>query len=124
VIENFEEFTFDLTRQELENVLVMERMLVKFLPYGGRHPVKQDVLCSLINLQLKKEGIDFSIIPTRLRKYFNYFRCKGKIPIIATGRGCYYGNSAEVIRSEIRSLEQRASQILRAADGLRSLIPD
>ena len=123
MIENFEEITQDLTEVELRYASFIALELMKHLRPGVT--IKQPELCKLINGGLvARYGLfnQMKINNVRLRKYFNYFRSKGQLPIIATSDGCSISYDPDIIRSQIHSLEQRARSILLAANGMKTFV--
>lgn len=122
MITNFENQTEDLNEQEKVFAPLIEKYLKMLL--SEKKPVKQVDLCDQVNFNFVYENGPnvFSINMPRLRKYFNYFRSNGILPIIATSDGCYLSNDNLQIEKQIKSLEERARQIQRAADGMKKLL--
>jgi hypothetical protein len=123
MITNFDKHTEDLTDNEAVYTEDVKRYLEFFLR-DKKTPVKQTDLCDQMNFKFVSEhGPDvFYITTARLRKYFNYFRVNGVLPLIATSEGCYISREPEEIQKQIVSLEERARQIQRAADGMKKFI--
>lgn len=122
MITNFEEITEDLSEVELLFKDDMQRYLEIVLSNGV---IKQGDIVEIINMKIVHEygpGHDIKITPMRLRKYFNYFRTHGIIPIIATSKGCYISTDTEEIQKQILSLEERARQIIKAANGMSKFL--
>ena len=119
---NFEEITEDLTEVELSYSGTIKQILLGIL--DDENPIKQPLLCEIINANLiRLEGNpEINITGVRLRKFVNFYRTNGILPIIATSEGYLITNNKEVIQSQIKSLEQRAASILKAASGLRKFI--
>lgn len=119
---NFELFTEDLTEQELAHSNDVKSHLEAIL-YGP--PVKQPDVVAQLNMRI---AFDYggqppiNITSEKLRKYFNYFRSYGILPIIATSSGCYLSQDKEEVLKQVQSLEERARQIQRAADGLKKFL--
>lgn len=122
MITNFEELTADLSEDELIFKDEVKDHLLKVLVPGVI--VKQKDIAEILNLRMfQQHGQDgIMITPTRLRKFFNYFRTNGSLPLVATSQGCYISFSKEEIQKQIISLEERARQILRAAEGMKKFL--
>jgi hypothetical protein len=123
MITNFEEITEDLTDFELSYTEVIKNYLLGILDH---RPIKQINLCIMLNDYLMQlEGNPkISFTPTRLRKFINYFRSNGILPIIATSDGCSISYDKTEINKQIKSLEQRAASILKASEGLKKILND
>lgn len=122
MVTNFEEITEDLTEQEMKIVKDVENLLREILQ--GKK-LKQPIVVHSLNIFLDTihGPTNHPLITTvRLRKYFNYFRTKGIIPIIATSDGCYITEDKAEIEKQIKSLEQRANSIRKAAEGMKKLL--
>lgn len=142
MITNFENITEDLT--ELEKKFIPEIKEIIDLSFRSKttiesdgvlisetysdylkRPIKQKELSDIINYELiQKHGlfVEIKINSVRLRKYFNYFRTNGILPLIATSDGCYISTDKTEIEKQILSMKERARQILRAADGLNKFL--
>jgi len=120
---NFEEITQDLNEQEMLYLNDITKYLEKLLS-DRKFPTKQTDIIEQINyLLFSDHGVDSIRITTvRLRKYFNYMRTNGILPIIATSDGCYISHDRTHIEKQILSLEQRARQILRASEGMKRFL--
>ena len=123
MITNFEEITEDLTNVELSYIETIKSYLLGVLSYS---PIKQGILCFMINNYLMQmEGNpQIAFTPIRLRKFINYFRSNGILPIIATSDGCTINYDTHEIAKQIKSLEQRAASILKASEGLKKILND
>lgn len=124
MILNFEDITEDLTEIELK-YLDDVKQFIKDKLTGTLSPVKQNILTNYINNRLKeKHGIflDMNFTSVRLRKFINHFRSNGILPLIATSQGCYLSSNPIEIEKQIKSLEQRARSIQKAADGLKKFL--
>lgn len=69
--------------------------------------------------EMKSKG--YKINEERLRKIINYIRRHGLLFIVGTNAGYYSTNNKKEMLEEIKSMEQRASAIQAAADGLRRI---
>lgn len=121
MITNFEDITEDLSEEELAYKDDIKRYLEAII---STRTVKQNQIVEEINMRF---GFDygmlhFKITATRLRKYFNYFRTNGILPLIATSYGCYISSDKIEIEKQILSMKERARQILRAADGMNKFL--
>lgn len=133
MITNFEEHTEDLTeieKQYIPDIQIALELCLKEKYYGfGQDkfpkPVKQYQVVKFINEYLiNKHGLfnSMKLNTVRLRKYFNHFRSNGVLAIIATSNGCYITTDKEEIQRQIKSLQERARQINRAAIGLEKFL--
>lgn len=124
-ITNFEEHTADLSEDEMMFKDEIKAHFEKLLSNTPHHQTKQVDLVQSVNMMLvRNHGAGSSVMlnTTRLRKYFNYFRSNGVLPIVATSKGCYITTDKEEVQKQITSLEERARQIQRAADGLKAFL--
>ena len=118
---NFENEEFKIADKDLHLVDTIKELLVDILK--PEVIKKSPDLCYLLNWRLSSEmGIYEAITPVKLRKWVSYFRSMGDLPIIATSEGYFITHDKEIIESQILSLKQRASQIERAADGLKKFL--
>lgn len=119
MVENFENHTKELTQEELR---LLPMFIKGFKNYGSTNPIKASDVVTLINSYLSKNKIDITVTQPKLRKIANHIRTNGLLPLIATSKGYFVSRDAEVIKSQIRSLEQRANSIQRCADGLKKYV--
>ena len=117
MITNFEDITYPLTDQEKKLVKIMINGLKKRIGIG---PVKAYEIIEIIND--KYPDIKFS--GPRLRKLTNLIRSLSILPLIATSKGYYVSYDQDTIKSQIKSLEERADAILNSAKGLKKFIKD
>lgn len=123
MITNFEEITEDLTEVELKRLTQIKELMLGFLGSNRNNAVTQKELVSNINNTFEyMTGQKNFMTPVRLRKYINYFRTKGIMPIIATSEGCFTTEDKEEIKKQVLSLEQRARSIQKAAEGLKKFL--
>ena len=118
MINNFEDFTEDLTPDEL--------MLIKPLMNGLKTKTKENTIkapeiVKAMNVFAQKNGL-IKITEPRLRKLVNHIRMNGIMPIIATSQGYYVSHDKQEILDQIHSLTQRANSILNSANGLRNFL--
>lgn len=123
MITNFEKHTVDLSEEELAYLPDVKRYLLSLLSGPA---VKQNDLCDMINMKFVMEygPESMHITAARLRKYFNYIRVNGLLPLIATSDGCYISNDQNEIMKQITSLKERARQIMRAAEGMEIFLSE
>ena len=114
MIENFEEITVELTEEELEMIPMVIRGMSK---YSKSNQIKSDEIVKRWNA-----NSEFNMTGAKLRKMVNYIRTKGLCPIIATSSGYYVSTDKEEIKSQVKSLNQRAASIKQCADGLKRFL--
>lgn len=141
MVEGFEEYTHELTDKE--------KLLLPFVKMGllartKSNPITGAELIKNMNIWLGEQNnkirlngssvIDGIVLKNmmpkitqpRLLKIIQHFRASGELPIIAVGgkkKGYYVSYDQEDIKTQIRSLEQRAKGVLSGADGLRNVKP-
>lgn len=116
MITNFEEITEDLSEKDR----IYEPFVDKVLK-GLNKPTKAPVIVYMINQAIATE-YDYkeaNFTEVRLRKFVNFYRSHGIIPICATSEGYFVSFENKVLESQIKSLEERAHGILLAARGLK-----
>jgi hypothetical protein len=115
MITNFEEFTGNLTQEEIEilpyvmNVLKCASVVI---------PYKSPLIVSKVQAILGSRQIRMSFNERKLRKFVNYIRINGIEPLIATKDGYYITRDPKTISKQISSLEERARSIQMCANGL------
>ena len=119
MIENFESQTYDLTDEEL-NLLPM--IIAGFRRHDETCPIKAPEIVLQMSMYLEGKGNRAGFSEPRLRKFVNYIRSNGILPLVATSQGYYVTDDLDRIRSQVRSLQQRARSILMCADGLENYI--
>ena len=119
MVENFETITEELTEEELE---LLPFLLNGFKAHTKETPIKAPVIVAAMNAKREQYGFRAKFTEARLRRFVNHIRTNALLPLIATSSGYYVTSDPEVIRSQIRSLKDRAKGILQAADGLRTFI--
>jgi hypothetical protein len=118
MINNFEDFTEELTPDELKLVApLMNGLRTK----TKEHTIKAPDIVKAMNIFAQKNGL-IKITEPRLRKLVNHIRVKGILPIIATSQGYYVSYDKQEILDQINSLNQRANSIMKSADGLRNFL--
>ena len=116
MVTNFENITFDLTKQELELVPIILIGMQRYI--GSERAIKGPKIVE--GLKINRPKLKCS--EPRLRKIINYIRAKGLAPIMATSKGYYWSNNKDEIKKQIQSLNERANGILAAANGLKIFI--
>jgi len=119
-VTNFEHITHELSEDELEIIPLVKLF---FELYNKENPIKSPAFVEMINRNLLHNGYTIQINEVRLRKFVNYIRKNSLLPLIATSKGYFVSYDPEVIKSQIRSLRERASSILDCANGLQGFIP-
>lgn len=119
MITNFESVTEELTDLEL---LVLPSVISAFGKYTKENPIKAPEIIKRMNENFKSKGGKLRMSEPRLRKMCNYIRSNGLLPLISTSNGYYVSTSKKEIENQIKSLNQRASSILRSAEGLKKFI--
>lgn len=114
-ITNFEDFTSELTDQELE---ILPIVIHGFRAYKKNNPIKSELIVFRMNEYLKNRGYKMKLTGPRLRKLVNYIRSNGLLPLIATSQGYFTTDCKETIAEQIKSLQERANSIERCANGL------
>ncbi len=118
MINNFEDFTEELSPDELKLVAP----LMKGLRSKTKdNTIKAPEIVKAMNIFADKNGL-LRITEPRLRKLVNHIRVKGMLPIIATSQGYYVSYDKQEILDQINSLTQRANSIIKSADGLRNFL--
>jgi hypothetical protein len=118
MINNFEDFTEELTPDELKLVApLMNGLRTK----TKQKPIKAPEIVKAMNVFAQKNGL-IKITEPRLRKLVNHIRVKGILPIIATSQGYYVSYDKQEILDQINSLTQRANSIMNSANGLKNFL--
>jgi hypothetical protein len=109
MITNFEEFTYDLTKEELDTV-------VPWLETELSFAIEKENILS--NWKLV-ENCPFHTTPSRIRMIIHALRTSGKIPfLLANNKGYYRSNKRAEITDYIASLRERANSINQVANSL------
>jgi len=119
MITNFEEFTHELTSEEME---ILPILVHGFRNYKKTNPIKTEFLVHRFNEYLLARGYKTKMNGPRLRKMVNYIRTNGIIPLIATSHGYFTSDCKETIQEQIKSLQERANSITRCANGLKKFL--
>jgi hypothetical protein len=115
MITNFEEFTNELSSDEME---ILPIVVHGFRNYKKNNPIKAELIVTRMNEYLLARGYKTRMTQPRLRKMVNYIRTNGLIPLIATSQGYFTSDCKQTIQEQIKSLQERANSIQRCAAGL------
>jgi hypothetical protein len=118
-ITNFEEFTHELTSEEME---ILPIVVHGFRNYKKANPIKSELIVTRLNEYLLVRGYKIKMTGVRLRKIVNYIRTNGIIPLIANSHGYFTSDCKETIQEQIKSLQERANSIERCAEGLKKFL--
>lgn len=107
MIINFEDQTFELTTDEVENIVPFIKNLIK---EGKANAItNKDIIHELNHWNMKSSA-------PRIRKIIQYIRLTGQIErLMATSKGYYISNDDEELKTYIESLMQRSDQIAMLA---------
>ncbi len=120
MITGFEKETHELKAEELNILLPM--LIAGFRTKTKDDPIKAPVIIEKMNEALSSKGHKFKLSEPRLRKLCNYIRSNGILPLIANSNGYFVSNDKKEIEDQITSMEERASAISNAANGLRKFL--
>lgn len=117
MITSFQEYTFELNDAEL----AVLPTFIEWVKTGTDHrPLKAPALITKINVSLLERRIKYHMTEERFRKFVNYVRSHGVLPLIATSHGYFVSYEPDVVRAQMKSLRERAGGILAARAGLAS----
>ena len=115
MITNFEEFTEELTSDELATISKVCEVLSI---YTKSNPIKSPVLVDKVNSELRNIHSPVQINAVRLRKLIHVIRANGTLPVIATSKGYYVSYDVDDVCLQIRSLIERSNSISECASGM------
>lgn len=115
MITNFETHTEELSIDELKLVPTFVRAFTK---YTKDNPIKAPQIVERFNANTTGKKLS----EPKLRKIVNHIRSYGLLPLMSTSHGYFVSDEINDIKSQIKSLEERARSIQRCADGLKKLI--
>jgi hypothetical protein len=118
MVHNFEDFTEELTPDELK---LVEPLMNGLRTKTKDNTIKAPVIVKKMNEYALKNNLT-KITEPRLRKLVNFIRVNGMLPVIATSQGYYVSHDKQEILDQINSLTQRANSILNSAKGLRNFL--
>jgi hypothetical protein len=119
MITNFENYTHELTDQELE---ILPIVIHGFRAYKKTNPIKSELIVTRMNQYLQYNGYKIKMTGPRLRKMVNYIRSNGLIPLIANSQGYFTSDCKQTILEQITSLQERANSIENAVQGLKKFL--
>jgi len=118
-VTNFENYTHELTDQELE---ILPIVIHGFRAYKKNNPIKAQLIVTRMNNYLQENGYKIRLNGPRLRKLVNYIRSNSLLPLIATSQGYFTTDCKQTIQEQIKSLQERANSIERCAQGLKEFL--
>jgi hypothetical protein len=119
MITNFEEYTQELSAEELD---ILPLVINGFRHYKKTNPIKAPLIVERMNQFLTEKGYKIRLTQPRLRKIVNYIRSNSLIPLIATSQGYFTTDCKQTILEQIKSLQERANSIERSAQGLKEFL--
>ena len=119
MITNFENYTHELTDQELE---ILPIVIHGFRAYKKNNPIKAELIVKRMNQFLTDRGYEIRLTGPRLRKLVNYIRSNSLLPLIANAHGYFTTDCKQTIQEQIKSLQERANSIERCANGLKEFL--
>lgn len=119
MITNFEEITLELSEKDLELLPLLKN---GFLAHTEKNPIKAPEIVRLMNEYFKNSGRKPSFSEPKLRKFVNHFRRNSILPLCATPEGYFVTQSVEILKSQIKSLDERSNSIKSCADGMRKFL--
>jgi hypothetical protein len=118
-VTNFEEFTNELTSEEME---ILNIVIHGFRQYKKNNPIKSELIVTRMNQYLQYNEYKIKMTGPRLRKMVNYIRTNGLIPLVANSNGYFTTDCKKTIEEQINSLNQRANSIKNCAIGLQKFL--
>jgi hypothetical protein len=119
MITTFEEFTGNLTDEEIAIVPIVVQVLECA---SELNPYKAPLIVAKMQFVLELQQIRMSFNERKLRKLVNHIRINGIAPLIATKDGYYITYDTEIICKQVESLQQRARSIQMCANGLMKFL--
>lgn len=122
MVTNFESITHELSPKEFEIESFVANALRKLSDESKA--MKSKDLVKFINYKIASEYDNKMAIlsEVRLRKFVNYYRSNGLIPVCSTSKGYFITFENKILQSQVKSLKERASGIFSAARGLEKWI--
>jgi hypothetical protein len=115
MITNFEEFTGNLTDEE---IAITNILLIVLNNATEKNPYKASSVVAQVQMIMGVKQIRMPFNDRKLRKLVNHIRINGIAPLIATKDGYYITRDPKTISKQISSLEERARSIQMCANGL------
>ena len=119
MITYFEEFTADLTDEE---ITIVPLVVAALSNATQNNPFKAPLIVAKVQARIASNRMMVSFNERKLRKCVNYIRVAGIVPLIATSNGYFVTDDADIIRKQIHSLDQRARSIQMCANGLMKFL--
>lgn len=118
-IEGFDEYTSDLTEDELKFIPLIVRGLQQKI--GPTKAIIGQAICDRLNTYNEEKKLAAcKMTPARLRKCINHIRRTGTLNfVIGSSVGYYVSRDPGVVSKEIKSLVQRATAIQAVADAIQ-----
>lgn len=122
MVTNFEEITRDLNERDMlfePFVCAVIRGCVE-----ERNAKKGSEIVSMVNYKVATEydPKEATFNEVRLRKFVNYYRTNGLMPVCSTAKGYFISFENKILQSQIKSLTERANSIMIGAKGLQKWI--
>lgn len=119
---NYEKITEELTPEELAVESFVQSAFRKCV--DEKNAMKGKDLVMMINHRIATEyDPSFAnMTEVRLRKFVNYYRSNGYIPVCASSLGYFISFDADVLETQVKSLTSRGNSIMTAAHGLAKWI--
>ena len=119
MITSFENYTHELTDQELE---ILPIVIHGFRAYKKNNPIKGELIVKRMNQFLSDRGYKIRLTGPRLRKLVNYIRSNSLLPLIANSNGYFTTDCKITIQEQIKSLNERANSIKNCSIGLEKFL--
>ena len=119
MIENFDEFTYELSEEEKKLIPIL---IKGFQSHDYENPITASEIVLKMNVWLESNNFNIKLSEPRLRKCVNYIRSTSIIPLIATSKGYFVSYDTDIISSQVKSLTQRANSIYDCAEGLSKFL--
>jgi hypothetical protein len=119
MVTNFETITADLNDEEL---VILPVIIKAFSKYTKDNPIKAPQIIASVNSNSEKFGLKKKFSEPKLRRLCNYIRTQSLLPLIATSSGYFVDYDKQIIQSQIKSLNERASSIHGTATGLSKFL--
>ena len=116
MIPGFEDYTHDLTEEEL-------KVLIPLIIRGLER--KTDKTKAITNLEMctaLDKGYGYKIHSSRMRKMIRYIRMTGKLLFVSAGHGYWIENDTEKFQKYVNSLHDRGTSIVVLAEALQKQI--
>lgn len=121
-ITGFEKLTYELTQSEMNIESFVQAEFRKCV--NEKNAKKGSQLVAILNQRIATEydPAEAKMTEVRLRKFVNYYRANGYMPICATSKGYFISFENKVLSKQVKSLKERMAGIADAANGLQKWI--